>query len=94
MLLAVETTLETLSDARRRNLSRDQLIEQFRRMADSVRRWYLPSEQQVGRRIAIPANSLSNARNCDVESLGGGCDETEPYLIGATNLQCDQPTGG
>jgi len=29
-------------------VSRDQLIEQFRKLADSVSRWYLPPEQQVG----------------------------------------------
>jgi hypothetical protein len=51
MLLAVETALETLSDAGRRNVSRDRLIEQFRKMADSVRRWYVPPEQQVGRSL-------------------------------------------
>jgi hypothetical protein len=48
MLLAVETTLETLSDAGRRNIPRTQLIDQFKKMADSLRRWYLPPEQQVG----------------------------------------------
>jgi hypothetical protein len=48
MLLAVETTLETLSDAGRRNIPRDQLIGEFKKMADSLRRWYLPPEQQVG----------------------------------------------
>jgi len=48
MLLAVETTLETLSDAGRRNIPRTQLIDQFKKMADSLRRWYLPREQQVG----------------------------------------------
>jgi hypothetical protein len=48
MLLAVETTLETLSDAGRRNVPRDQLIEQFKKMANSARRWYLPAEQQIG----------------------------------------------
>jgi len=51
MLLAVETTLETLSDAGRRNIPRDQLIAQFKKMADSLRRWYLPPEQQVGLRV-------------------------------------------
>ena len=48
MLLAVDTTLETLSDAGRRNIPRDQLIGEFKKMADSLRRWYLPPEQQVG----------------------------------------------
>jgi hypothetical protein len=51
MLLAVETTLETLSDAGRRNIPREQLIAQFKKMADSLRRWYLPPEQQVGLRV-------------------------------------------
>jgi hypothetical protein len=54
MLLAVETALETLSDAGRHNIPRDQLIKQFKRMADSVRRWYLPPEQQVGLLIYQP----------------------------------------
>jgi hypothetical protein len=48
MLLAVETTLETLSDAGRHNVSRDLMIEQFKKMANSARRWYLPAEQRIG----------------------------------------------
>jgi hypothetical protein len=48
MLQAVETALETLSDAGRHNVPRDQLIQHFRKLADSVRRWYLSAEQQVG----------------------------------------------
>ena len=48
MLQAVETALETLSDAGRHNVDRGQLIGQFKKMADSFRRWYLPPEQQVG----------------------------------------------
>ena len=48
MLLGVEMTLETLSDAGRRNVPPDQLIRQFKKLADSVRRGYLPSEQRVG----------------------------------------------
>lgn len=51
MLLAVETALETLSDAGRRNVPRDQLIARFEKMADSVWRWYVPPEQQVGRNL-------------------------------------------
>jgi hypothetical protein len=50
-LLAVETTLETLSDAGRRNVPRDVLVEQFQKMANSTRRWYLPAEQQIGAEI-------------------------------------------
>jgi len=48
MLQAVEVALDTLSDAGRHNVPRDRLIEQFKRMADSARRWYLPPEQRVG----------------------------------------------
>ena len=48
MLLAVEMSLETLLDADGRNLHRGQLIERFRMMVDSARRWYLPPAQQVG----------------------------------------------
>jgi hypothetical protein len=51
MLLAVETALETIADAGKRNVPRKQLIDQFRKMADSVNRWYLPQEQQIGYRL-------------------------------------------
>ncbi len=49
MLAAVEMALDILSDAGRRNVPRDQLIEQFKKMASSVSHWYLPPEQRVGR---------------------------------------------
>jgi hypothetical protein len=48
MLQAVEIALEMLSDAGRHNVPRAELIAQFKKLADSVRRWYLPAEQQVG----------------------------------------------
>ena len=48
MLQAVELALEMLSDAGRRNVPRGQLIEQFKKMADSARRWYVPPDQRVG----------------------------------------------
>jgi hypothetical protein len=48
-LLAVETALETLQDAGRRNIPRNQLIEQFRKLADAMSKWYLPAEEQIGR---------------------------------------------
>jgi hypothetical protein len=51
MLLAVDTTLESLAEAGRHNVPRDQLIKQFRKMVDSMDRWYVPSEQQVGSRL-------------------------------------------
>jgi hypothetical protein len=53
MLLAVETTLETLSDAGGRNIPRDQLIEQFRRMAEFVNHWYIPPEEQISRSLYL-----------------------------------------
>ena len=51
MLAAVETSLEILLRAGRRNIPRDQLIAEFQRMVDAVRRWYLPPEQQVGQTL-------------------------------------------
>jgi hypothetical protein len=51
MLMAVETALETLSDAGRRNVPRDRLVEQFTKMAESLNHWYVPPEQQVGRAL-------------------------------------------
>jgi len=48
LLLAVETALETLSDAGRRNVSKDQLIAQFKKMSDFVSRRYLFREQKIG----------------------------------------------
>jgi hypothetical protein len=47
-LAAVEMAMEILSDAGRRNVPRDQLIEQFKKMVGSVSHWYLPPEQHVG----------------------------------------------
>jgi hypothetical protein len=51
MLVAVETTLEALSDAGRRNIPRDQWIEEFKKMSDSLNRSYLLPEQQAGREV-------------------------------------------
>ena len=49
MLLAVDTAIDTLMAAGRRNVSREELIREFRKMASSLWRWYLSPEQQVGR---------------------------------------------
>lgn len=49
MLAAAETAMDMLADAGRHNVPRDQLIEQFKKMARSVSHSYLPPEQQVGR---------------------------------------------
>ena len=54
MLLAVETALEALSDAGRQSTPRYQVTVQFKRMADSLRRWYLPPEQQIGLLVYQP----------------------------------------
>jgi len=53
-LLAVETALEALSYAGRQSLSRYELIVQFKKMTDSLHRWYLPQEQQIGLRVYQP----------------------------------------
>jgi hypothetical protein len=61
MLLAVETTLEMLSEAGRHNVPREQLVEQFIKLANSLWRWYVPVEQQVGRGLYLStADKLSN----------------------------------
>ena len=54
MLLAVEMALETLSDAGRRSIPRYQLIVQFKKMTDSLHRWYLTPEQQIGLGVYQP----------------------------------------
>ena len=54
MLLAIEMALETLSDAARRGVPRYQLIVQFKKMTDSLHRWYLTPEQQIGLRVYQP----------------------------------------
>ena len=54
MLLAVEMALEALSDAGRRGVPRYQLIVQFKKMTDSLHRWYLTQEQQIGLRVYQP----------------------------------------
>jgi hypothetical protein len=54
MLLAVETALEALSNAGRQGIPRYQLIVQFKKMTDSLHRWYLPAEQQIGLRVYQP----------------------------------------
>ena len=51
MLLAVETALEVLGEAGRRNAPREQLVAQFQRMAGLMNRGYLSPEQQVGRAL-------------------------------------------
>jgi hypothetical protein len=54
LLQAVETSLEMIADAGRHNVSRSRMIADFKRMSESVRRWYLPQEQQVGARVYQP----------------------------------------
>jgi hypothetical protein len=68
MLLAVETTLDALSDAGRHNVPRDQLIEHFKKMADSVRHWYLPAEQQIG--VGVYQTMVGKLVNLPEEPLG------------------------
>jgi hypothetical protein len=50
-LLALDTTLNTLSEATRLDVSIDQIIREFTRMADSLRHQYLFPEQESAREI-------------------------------------------
>ncbi len=51
MAQAVETALQILTDAGNHNFPRNQVVRQFQTMAESMNHWYLPAEQQVGRRV-------------------------------------------
>jgi len=68
MLQAVETALQMLSDAGRHNAPREHLIGQFKMMADSVRRWYLPPEQRVG--SGVYQSIVGKLINLPEEQLG------------------------
>jgi hypothetical protein len=50
-LAAIETALETLAEAGQGNVSRDQLVAQFKKMADASRRWYVPEEERSAARV-------------------------------------------
>jgi len=51
MMQAVENSLEMIADAGRHNISRARMIADFKRMAVSTGRWYVPQEQRVGARV-------------------------------------------
>ncbi|MFN0101589.1 MAG: hypothetical protein ACKV2U_05795 [Bryobacteraceae bacterium] len=68
MLQAVETSLAMIADAGRHNVSRGRMIADFKRMADSVHRWYLPQEQQIGFRVYQPI--VRKLINLPEEQLG------------------------
>ena len=83
MLLAVDTALDTLSDAGRRNVPRHQLIGQFRKMADSLWRWYVPPEQQVGRPLY---RSLIDALESVPEGPVGSPFPPSAFVAGQTAM--------
>lgn len=66
MLLAVDTALETLSEAGKHNVPPGWLIGQFRRL--SLSRFYLPPEQEVGR--SLYESILGKLINLPDEPLG------------------------
>ena len=68
MLAAVEVALEILADAARHNVPRDQMIEQFKKMARSVSHSYLPTEQQVG--LVLYQSIIGKLINLPDEPLG------------------------
>jgi hypothetical protein len=49
MLMAIDSASAALSEAGKHNNPRGQVVEQFRRLVDSVSGWYLFPEQQIGR---------------------------------------------
>jgi hypothetical protein len=53
MLAAVENAIDTLADAGNRNVPRAQLIDRFKKLSDSLSRWYLSQDQQIGRSVYL-----------------------------------------
>ena len=49
LLMAIDTASAALSEAGNHNYPRGQLVEQFKKLVDSVSGWYLFPEQQIGR---------------------------------------------
>jgi hypothetical protein len=49
MLMAIDSASSALSEAGKHNYPRGQLVDQFRKLVDSVSGWYLFPEQQIGR---------------------------------------------
>ena len=68
ILFAIDTTLDALAYAGKHNIPRDQLVRQFSDLADSLNRWYLPPEQQVG--IGLYESMAGKLRDLPKQELG------------------------
>ena len=53
MLAAVENAIDTLTEAGNRNVPRAQLIDRFKKLSESLSRWYLSQDQQIGRGLYL-----------------------------------------
>jgi hypothetical protein len=53
MLAAVENAIDMLADAGNRNVPRALLIDRFKKLSDSLSRWYLSQDQQIGRGLYL-----------------------------------------
>jgi len=53
MLAAVENAIDMLADAGNRNMPRALLIDRFKKLSDSLSRWYLSQDQQIGRGVYL-----------------------------------------
>jgi hypothetical protein len=84
MLLALEMALEALSDAARQSIPRYQLTVQFKKMADSLRRWYLPQEQQIGLRVYQPI--LRKLMDMEKGQGGGSPDPLATFIAEETAI--------
>jgi len=67
-LAAIETALDTLTEAGRGNVPRDQLVAQFKKMADAARRWYVPEEQRGA--ASVYESIVSKLVNLPVDEPG------------------------
>ncbi|MEI9815165.1 MAG: hypothetical protein WDO18_22065 [Acidobacteriota bacterium] len=84
LLSAVETALDLLADAGRRNVPRNQLIDRFTQMAASVSRPYLPDEQQIGR--TLYQSVIQELRNLPQPNTGSPFPPNEFVMRETTQL--------
>ena len=87
MLAAVENAIDTLAEAGNRNVPRAQLIDRFKKLSESLSRWYL-SDQQMEE--ACACRSWENLWTC---RRSGSVPHFRPVLRCGKNDHADPGEG-